>query len=449
MRTLSPYGAGWRWIRSLIVVCGLYLPALAQRGMSLQELLDTLEAYFDRAQLADLRTQLPLGAPYEIWSWDVGDFSGDRYPDLALTVLIPQERQRRTHFYAFVDQDGFLLNVAQFPVPYLGTPLEVGVAIGDTLCTVSQKLRHGVWKIRRYRYWQGNFTLWEERTLQTLGGQSSEQGRNYATLEQWYRLFRPDGSFEKERRSIVLPAYPRRHRVVGTYTIDATCATVDYVPRGAYYWNGPEDASFQIRAAYDERFLYLALWVTDDELITGRCDTCAADMVRLWFATVQSSAPSPPKRSRKSAPSTTLSWSHSSISLRLGNFAEQAPQLTFHSQQWQELAHSGLWRQTKALVIRRPIGYAVKLRIPLALLQVPPDSVGTSVVALRFTAEVIDVDNEFRPEEVSIVCTSSDFRPEDPNTYGDLLLLPAGQWYGESRNVLAEALLNELLLLGF
>lgn len=446
MRTFGLHGT-----RRLRLFLSLWLStaALGQQGMSPEELFRTLESYFAGVQVADLRAQLPLGAPYEIWSWDVGDFSGDGYPDVALTALIPQERQRRVRFYAFVDQDGFLLNVAQSLVPYRETPLEVGVAIRDTLCSVTQKLRNGVWTIRRYRYWRGSFTLWEEQTLETLsGGRSREIGRHYMTLEQWEHLFRLDRAWPSERRALVLPAYHRRHRIVGPYATDALCATVDYVPRGAYYWSGPEDASLRLRAAYDEHFLYLVLWVTDETVISGRCDTCPADRIELWVAAEQPSQ-SAPTRGRKAAESAPTSWTRAHVSLRLGNFADQLPQLSLYSTHWQEALHRPLWRRMKAVVVRRPSGYTVKLRIPLALLMVSLENVGTTPVRLRFAVEVVDIDNEFRPEEASAVCTSSDFRPEDPSTYAELLLLPPGQWYGESSNILADALLNELLLLGF
>ncbi len=401
--------------------------------MSFEELAGKLEAYFHPSLIADVRAQLPSGIPYEIWGWAVGDFSGDGYPDLALTVFTPKERQRRVRVYAFVDQDGFLLSVAVLPVPYLELPLEVGVDIRDTLCFVTQKHRNGLWSIRAYRYWLGNFALWEEHTLEAR----SERVLNYRWLHKQERLWTPDGR-ALSRSSCVLPAYHRRQqRLFEGYAHDAVCATVDYVPRGAYYWSGPEDASFRVRAAYDERFLYLAVWVTDQSIVTGHCDTCPADMLRLWFAWARTDTAS--GRSRRHAPRTV--WERLGMSLRLGDFAERPPQLTLHSQRWEELARSALWRRTKVVVSRRPEGYSAKLRIPLELL-LEPDT-------LQRALELVDVDNEFRPEESSIVCTSSDFTAEAPETYAELLFLPPGQPYGEIRNTFADALAEELLQLGF
>ncbi|MCS6965436.1 MAG: hypothetical protein NZ473_01520 [Candidatus Kapabacteria bacterium] len=450
MRTFGSYGARWWALLTVLLLCPCST-ALAQQGTSFDELAQALEAHFDRALISDVRAQLPLGAPYEIWGWDAGDFSGDSYPDLALTVFIPQERQRRVRVYAFVDQDGFLLNVASMILPYIELPLEVGIAISDTTCFITQKHRSGVWSIRGYRYWLGNFMLWEERKLESSSKGSIELISNYRWLYKREVRFRPDGGVSAERQSVVVPVYHRRQRLFVGYPTDAVCSLVDYVPKGAYYWEGPQDASLRIRAVYDERFLYIALWVTDNELVTGRCDTCSADMLRVWFirskldTTV--SVASQPLRQQKA--SHTTSWELLGINLRIGDFAEQPPQVTLHSQQWQEIARSPSWRRTKAVVSRRPDGYTAKLRIPLELVLGTPDTVGVTPFRLRFAAEAVDLDNEFRPEEASVVCTSSDFVVEDLNTYAELVFLPPGQWYGESRNVLADILADELLRLGF
>ncbi len=416
--------------------------------MTFEELARLLEAYFDRALIADIRTQLPLGAPYEIWGWDVGDFSGDGYPDVALSVLIPQERQRRVRVYAFVDQDGFLLSVAQLSLPYLELPLEVGIAIRDTTCYVTHKLRAGSWNIRGYRYWLGSFVLWEERRLESRSSIQTELRLNYRQLERHERQYTPDGRLQTERRSIVIPVYPRQQRPLGIVATDATCATVDYIPRGAYYWKGPQDVALRVRAVYDERFLYLAIWVSDDELIAGRCDTCPADELRFWIARPVSDTLSPPASSRrKSQPTTQTRWEFLSFTLRLGDFAEIPPQLLWHIQP--EKSTPQQWQRAKAVVARRPDGYTAKLRLPLEFLLSDPDTLARAPASVRFAIELVDVDNEYRPEETTRVCTSSDFSPESPPTYSELLFLPPGQVYGESFQVLAEAVAEELFRLGF
>ncbi|MEN3027245.1 MAG: hypothetical protein ABDH31_06010 [Chlorobiota bacterium] len=447
MRALSP--DGFRRLAAVALFCtGVVLPAAAQRGLSFDELARLLESYFDHALIADIRTQLPLGASYEIWGWDAGDFSGDGYPDLALTVFIPKERQQRVRVYAFVDQDGFLLNVAQFIVPFISLPLEVGVAVRDTICYITQKLQNNRWSLRGYRYWLGHFLLWEELTLETAGERSSEQLIYYRSLERIQRRFQ-GGRKVAERRAIVLPAYPRRQRPLGVTFTDATCGVVDYVPRGAYYWRGPEDAALRLRASYDEYYLYLAVWVADDELTLARCDTCPADMLRLWFARSYVDTSATPSVGRRRRPSRPVErWEALEISLRLGDFADTPPQLLLHTPA-QTPFQADLWRRAKAIVSRRPEGYVAKLRLPLLLLSDSLDAFGSSQFTLRFAVELTDVDNEFRPEESSWLCTSSDFSLQDPTTYAELLFLPPGQAYGESVNVWADAIVDELLRLGF
>jgi hypothetical protein len=433
-----------------LVVLGVVGGAVAlraQQGITLEELTPRLRQYFDESMLSDVRLQLPQGAAYQIWGWDAGDFSGDGYPDLALVLRLPQERERRVWVYAFIDQDGFLLNVAQLRLPYLELPLEVGVAIRDTLCFVTQKLRARLWGMRAYRYWQGNFVLWEEQEMEVSGAQSRERWQSYATLERRECLVE-SGQVVRERRSITLPAYRRGYRPIGGYAQDALCVRVDFVPRGAYYWSGPEDASLRLRAAYDERFLYIAAWVRDDAPVAGRCDTCPADVFWTWFATrVVSDTPAPPKsrRARPAAPA----WDIVGIGVRIGDFAERLPELLLRSPRWQELQRDPLWRECRTVVQRRPQGYVVKLRIPLALVHVSVEALGSEPIPVRFAAMLEDVDNEFRPEEASWVCTSSDFRPEMPETYGELLLLPQGQRYGELRNVFASEIVELLFRMGF
>lgn len=427
----------------------LLTPALAQRGMSFAELAQALEPYFDRSLIADLRTQLPLGAAYEIWGWDAGDFSGDGYPDLAVTVYIPQERQRRVRVYAFVDQDGFLLNVAQMTLSFLELPLEVGIAIRDTTCFVTQKHRPGLWSIRGYRYWRGYFTLWEERTLENTSHSSTELRLFYHRLEKEERRFRSDGQLIAQRRSLVVPAYHRSQRLSGGYAAEALCTTVDYILQGAYYWEGPQDLALQLRAAYDESFLYLALRVSDDAVVTGRCDSCPADFLRLWFARPRTdTTPTPTSRSgrRRTAPAPPA-WDFLELTLRLGDFAEKLPQLTLHSTHGE--VPPTLRNRIKAVVARRPEGYTAKLRIPLALLTATPPATGSEPLRLSCTVQVMDIDNEFRPEEATALYTSSDFVPSVPHTYAELLLIPVGQWYGESSNIFVDAIADELLQLGF
>jgi hypothetical protein len=64
------------------------------------------------------------------------------------------------------------------------------------------------------------------------------------------------------------------------------------------------------------------------------------------------------------------------------------------------------------------------------------------------TFVVIDYDNEYRPEEKTEIATSA-FIPYDPSTYGSLILIPDGKWYGKSENIFTEDVIKNLFEYGF
>ena len=74
-------------------------------------------------------------------------------------------------------------------------------------------------------------------------------------------------------------------------------------------------------------------------------------------------------------------------------------------------------------------------------IQESPKEIGFSVI-------VHDSDNQFRPEEETILATSS-FIHDNSDTLGSLLFLPEGKKYGESLNIFSEPFSSYLLELGF
>lgn len=71
-----------------------------------------------------------------------------------------------------------------------------------------------------------------------------------------------------------------------------------------------------------------------------------------------------------------------------------------------------------------------------------------SVLPLGCTIMVHDSDNEFRPEEETRLADSP-ISVTESSTYGSLLMIPPGMWYGETVNLYAEQLLKYLSELGY
>ncbi len=71
-----------------------------------------------------------------------------------------------------------------------------------------------------------------------------------------------------------------------------------------------------------------------------------------------------------------------------------------------------------------------------------------SITEFGCTIALYDVDNEFRPDETSVVATSP-IQPLNPATYGAIQFIPDGRWYGETVNIYTESVLSTLRELGF
>ncbi|GAB1372733.1 hypothetical protein MASR1M45_27960 [Candidatus Kapaibacterium sp.] len=130
----------------------------AQSGVKFPELVKRLDPYFDSSLIEDVRLQLPQGSDFNIWGYDVGDYSGDGYNDLALTLRLSGDRSRKMYLYLFVDIDGFLTKVGQFTYEFLELPLEIGVVIRDDKAIVTKKNKQYDWTMDAFTFDNGALT---------------------------------------------------------------------------------------------------------------------------------------------------------------------------------------------------------------------------------------------------------------------------------------------------
>jgi hypothetical protein len=435
----------------------------AQSGMTLSEFRKKLEPYFDNELLDDIDKQLPQGTEYRIWGWDVGDFSGDGFNDLAFAVKLSIEKKKQTMVYLFTDEEGFLTNVAQFPYPYVELPLEVGVVIKNNACFITRKREQYSWVVRGYTYDNGSVILQDEFTTARYDKYTRETYRNYQNLEARERLLETnEGKTSFDHKYLTIPCYSRGRQIYRGYAGAAIARDPDFVTSGAFYWKGEQDCSFAVKSVvYDDNFLYLTIAVTDDEIITGRCDTCTADYVDLWF---DSSPPASDldqflsarlnKRKRKNNKSGKVSDKQLDsglvkISIRLGDFMERRAFYSVETSEDLEGPQKSATTQVKAVSSLRKNGYTVKVRIPFLLIgfesaptdEKQPYEIGCSIA-------VHDSDNQFRPEEETLLATSR-LEELNPVTFGSLVLIPRDQWYGETTNLYADSLIKFITELGF
>jgi hypothetical protein len=173
---------------SKIIVFALILliqavPAFSQAGMSFKEFEKKLEGYYDADMIGDISKQVPQTGDFSIWGWDVGDFSGDGFSDLAFSVKIMSEKSKTSKVFMFVDIDGFLTKTGEFEYQYFELPLEIGVSIKDNACYVTKKLRQFEWLIYGYRFDNGSLVLLSQYSTTRQNDLTLEFLTNYQTLQ--------------------------------------------------------------------------------------------------------------------------------------------------------------------------------------------------------------------------------------------------------------------------
>lgn len=439
-------------VLTLIILAPFALTA--QSGMEFADFKRKLEPYFADDLIEDLRMAMPQGANYRVWGWDVGDFSGDGVLDVAFSVNVLGTRRRESTVYLFVDNEGFLVNIARYPLAYVELPLEIGVVIRDGACFVTQKKKAEHWSIRGYQYRDGAVVLFDEFVSDRVDVYGHESYRNFRTLETRERFLNAKGDEQFRSNYITIPCYQRGRQIVAGYVSDVVVDAIRNVHAGAYWWKGPEDASFTARVVYDDEYLYLRVNVMDSTVVTGWCDTCAADRLDIWLDAVPPDERSGSRtvgmddkgrvRFRTESDSGLYAFS-----IRIGDFTDVRPSIKVKTTDDLTPDQEAAIQQLRVVTALRSDGYVVKLRIPFLLLgyeRVPLEE--RSLTELGCSIALYDVDNEFRPEESTLVATS----PIDvlnPATYGSIRFIPESLWYGETMNIYTDAVMMTLQELGF
>ncbi len=423
--------------------------AAAQTGMDFEDWQPKLDPYFAEELIGDVKRQLPRGAKFKIWGWDVGDYSGDGYNDCAVTIRMANERKRLVHVYFFVDIDGYLTCVGQTERTFIEVPLEAGISIKDNACYVLRKHRQYTWDIQGYRFDNGALTVLDDFSTERLKFTTHESYRNYHTLFGYERYVNNrSGNEEHLVEFLCIPSYRRGRYIYKGYTSELQSSSVRFVPQGAYYWEGEDDASFRVRSAYNDEFLYFIVTVRDDIIVPDNGNFITWDGIQIWL-----DASNRPNRHLKTDDErdfrTTADSGIFCFNINPGNYAERRPEYSVSAtDDVNELQNYAL-AQVRVRSNLTEDGYQVKIRIPFQFLGFEGAPVSEeSISELGCTIVVNDIDNGFRPEEETWIATSK-FEQLNPSSYGSLLLVPNTLGYGEADNIYSDALSDRLNELGF
>lgn len=421
----------------------------AQSGITFQEFLKRAESYFNDEMIEDIRKAFSNTQRITVWSWDVGDFSGDNNNDLAMTYRIAGDREQTVYLRLFADIDGYLVNVAELPFKFIEIPLEVGANIKDGTCYVSQKLKSANWKIYGYQLINGAVVYKEDFSSEKIGNLTIDKTIDFVNLTTAVKINNDKNKVLYENKYYNIPSYQRGRLIYHGFSNKVLLNNVDFVPIGAYWWDGADDCSAEITSAFDDDFLYFQFNIADDKVVPKKCDTCYSDHISIWFDLLNIGTVSHFRiQNDKVILNDSMSKALYNFVIYPGDFIDVHPTVQAYTNDNLTTIQQISASQIRAVANLTEKGYVVKVRIPLTIIGVDLTTIMGDNYEIACTVEIHDIDNEFRPEEKTILTTSK-FNYKNPSTFGSLIFIPNNQWYGVCQNIFRQDIYQTLLEYGY
>ncbi len=423
----------------------------AQSGITFGEFAKRLETYFDKEMIQDIAKSLQDVDKSTIWGWDVGDYSGDGNLDVAFTYRINGEKKNVVYLDLFVDIDGYFVKVGEFPYQFIDLPLEVGASIKNGVCYVTQKIANANWKMDGYQLVDGSLILRNDYSSEKLDFYTIDKKNDYYNLKNSEKIYENTKGMEKYSRSYyVIPCYNRGRLIYHGFSDVVKVDDIDFVTKGAYYWDGPKDANFEVSSAYDQEYVYFQIKVYDDNVVVKKCDSCAGDYVSLWFdaLNVGDTLQRYQIKDKNLTILNQLSKSVYNFQIFPGDFVDIPAYVNTFSNDILTSLQQVSASHIKVAANKIDSGYVVKIKIPYEILDIDPMNFTNSFYRISCTIQVHDVDNGFRPEEETVLSTSQ-FDITNASTFGTLLFVPNNDWYGRSTNIYKQDIYQTLLEFGY
>ncbi|MFI5202423.1 MAG: hypothetical protein ACHQNE_08545 [Candidatus Kapaibacterium sp.] len=490
----------YRFIWAFAVVPLLFCPSLLfAQGMTLDSLLPRIGTELHNPALAEqLHDLIPDFANVHVWGLAMGDFTNDSLPDLAISLYDPGRARSSVRVYLFENiENQKLANEFEREIPFVESPMEVGLSIDSSVVTITQKIGEDHWTQEGYSIVYGDLTLTDrfETQQENLAGAGNgkphplghEVYRNYRTLRtrESYFTGTAGGSMLSESY-FTLPAYGRLREIYPGYGHILSDSSKDFITQGQGLRRDVTDFSIRsMQAAYDDDYLYIAVRVRDDYVTGGQPKDAANDRVSFWFDTKYTGDRLNRDRRILSEEGgfptfrTALDSLVSNITFVVPAHPGKVTQVTYSTvSPLTPLEQEGLSKVRAVMEYdtdggNAVNGYQLTLKIPFSFLgfetnpehayetpvpiasnepAAPVDLAATASITnaatLGFTALVYDVDDPARPNEVTVQATSH-YEAGNPSTFGTLVLEPSALYYGEVHPTYLDMLRKGLVSAGY
>lgn len=426
----------------------------SQSGVKFDDFVKKIQPYFDDELIEDIRKEMPDGN-FTVWGWGVGDFSGDGYLDIAFSTRIYSDRRKVMRIFQFVDMDGYLVKIAEYDYKYQNMPLEVGVIIRDNTCLLTKKNREYDWEINGFRFDNGAILKVDEYKIRRIKSLTYESYESFDKMKNTHKYFQTaSGKVRINAKYLTIPCYDRNRYIFKGFSNEVLTNEIDYVPAGAYYWDGDDDLSYHVSSNYDKDYLYFDVYVKDDNIITDNCSSCVYESMGIWLDVnkYDESNTRLVKTKRNSIePQKSQKKGLYYLKFAPGNFTD----IKAHVLEVTSTDEMTQYQREKVNEIVISAGqydtnyYVINIKIPkmilgLESLELPdnkPREFGCTVI-------VYDSDNQYNADEVTELATSR-IDPRESKSFGSLILIPNGIWYGDVINIYTDKVIQNLKEFGF
>ncbi len=463
--------------------------------MPIDSLTDRFSLTFNKEMLASLHEQIPVRYDEQrVWGLAVGDFSNDTLADLALSVYDIDSPNREVTVYLLInDSNRSFRNVFRKKYSYVESPIEVGLTTEGSVVTVIQKSNEQQWNQEGFSVYAGDVVLIDDYETQNeeipaaspkAKAMGHSKYRDYETLLTKESYFATkDGQIMMDAKYFTFPAYSRLRSVYPGYGRDMSDTTRQFIIKGVDYRRDSKDLSIhRALAAFDDEYIYFSITVYDDEVWGGNEKPEANDRLSLWFDTWGSSNRFFKKVKKGAIPNfrTETDSNIYNITFTMPDVGGRTAKLMLSSAITLSDAQQEAGKQIRSVFNRDTTngvvtGYTLKVRIPFAFLGFESNPITAfenrssemmfdeeqsktsnkkdrkedlEFPFIGFTAVVHDIDNPSHPEEVTMQATSN-FRQNDPTSFGELRLIPSGKFYGAVKPTYMKQFTQELLRAGY
>ncbi len=480
----------------LLIALLLIAPCFVHaQGMPIDSLFDRLSQTFSKEQLASLHETLPIRYDDQrVWGLAIGDFSNDSLPDLAISLFDVNFNSRNVKVHLLRSEGSHFTDVFQKQYSYVETPIEVGLSVEGAVVSILQKFDESHWRQEGYTVYAGDVISIDEletrkEDIPALTGKNKAMAhdlyRNFETLttkESFYST--KDNLTMQKSLFYTFPAYNRLRYVYPGYGRDMNDSSSAFIVKGNIFRRDAKDLSIRrALSAFDEEYMYFSISVRDDQVWGGNEKQEHNDRVTLWFDAFKGDNRYLTKPKKGTIPQfrTETDSTIYSVTFAMPAVLSQTPNLTVSSATNYTEQQREAITEIRATVIRDTAdgvvsGYTLKARIPFTYLgyesnpitayenrlaesqfgdgttkkktidEVTPDHNDFPIIG--FTTVVTDVDDPTHPEEITEQATS-DFRSDNPSTFGELMLIPTGTFYGEVYPTYTRVLTDELIKAGY